>query len=106
VLRENTPESRESLEDNSAKNFDLCRQLLSVFRSRFDETFGVSGNIRRLTRSRGDVGLFGGEGTVGGLSDSLDGIDCDESVAGGDARCDDIDELEYEGDGDLAFLEN
>ena len=59
VLRENTPESRESLEDNSAKNFDLCRQLLSDFRSRlFDETFGVSGNIRRLTRSRGDVGLL------------------------------------------------
>jgi len=31
---------------------------------------------------------------VGGLSDSLDRIDCDESVAGGDARCDDIEELE------------
>jgi hypothetical protein len=57
VLRENTPESRESLEDNSAKNFDLCRQLLSDLRSRFDETFGVSGNIRRLTRKSGDVGL-------------------------------------------------
>ncbi len=57
VLRENTPESKESLEDNSAKNFDLCRQLLSDLRSRFDETFGVSGNIRRLTRKSGDVGL-------------------------------------------------
>lgn len=93
VLREKTPESNESLDDNSAKNFDLCRQLLSTdFTSRlFDETFGVSGSIRRLTRGRGEVGLFVGEGTFGGLSDSFDRIDCD---AGGDVRCDDIEEFE------------
>ena len=93
VLREKTPESNESLEDNSAKNFDLCRQLLSaVFGSRlFDETFGVSGSIRRLTRGRGDVGLLVGECSFGGLSDSFDKTDCD---AGGDVRCDDIDEFE------------
>jgi hypothetical protein len=69
--------------------------------SRIDEVFGVSGSSRRLTRSRGDVGLLGGDGTFGGLSDSLESIDCD---AGGDVRCDDTDEFEYDGDGDVAFL--
>ena len=94
VLLEKNPESKESLEDNSAKNFDLCRQFFSLLTSRFDAVFGVSGNMRRLTRSNGLVGLFGGDETVGGLSDSLDRIDCDERLTGGDALCDDIEELE------------
>ena len=99
VLREKTPESRESRDDSSAKNLDLCRQLLSTdLTSRIDEAdiaddavFGVSGNIRRLTRSSGDVGLFGGDAMFGGLSDSLEMTDCD---AGGDVRCDDSDDVE------------
>ena len=98
VLLEKTPESSESREESSAKNLDLCRQLLSTdLTSRIDDddadddVFGVSGNMRRLTRSIGDVGLFGGDATFGGLSDSLEMTDCD---AGGDVRCDDSDDVE------------
>jgi len=80
VLLEKTPESNESLDESSEKNFDLCRQLLSFdLTSRDDavDILGVSGSIRRLTRRSGDVGLFGGDVTFGGLSDSLEMTECD-----------------------------
>ena len=44
---------------------------------------------------------MGGDATFGGLSDSFEMTDCE---AGGDVRCDDIEEVEYDGDGEVAFL--